>query len=229
MIDRVLRRSYQVLRGRELGDQVPTSLLAALGAEKSRDLARGLSLSRRYAACGGLHLRGARVIVRYPQGLRVGRGVIFASDVVLEAYSQNGIQLGDRVTVARGASLLASGVIREPGVGIWVGDDTAIGMHNVIWGQGGVRIGRDCLLGPQVLMVSENHTYSDPELLIRQQPGARAAITIGDDCWIGAGAKVLAGVEIGDRCVIGAGAVVTTSLPAGSIAVGVPARVVGQR
>jgi acetyltransferase-like isoleucine patch superfamily enzyme len=203
--------------------------MLALAREKGTDLARGTAAARRYAACGGLHLRGARTVVRYPQGLWVGKGVIFASDVVVEAFSERGVSLGDRVTVARGASLLASGVIREPGVGIRVGPDTAIGMHNVIWGQGGVTIGRDCLLGPQVLMVSENHTYADASRPVREQPGNRASITIGDDCWLGAGVKVLAGVTIGDRCIVGAGAVVTTDLAPGSIAVGVPARVVGQR
>ena len=49
---------------------------------------------------------------------------------------------------------------------------------------------------------------------------------IGDDCWLGTGVVVVAGVEIGDGCVVGAGAVVTRSLPPGSVAVGVPARVV---
>jgi acetyltransferase-like isoleucine patch superfamily enzyme len=40
---------------------------------------------------------------------------------------------------------------------------------------------------------------------------------------------VVAGVEIGDGCIIGASSVVTRSIPAGSIAVGNPARIVGQR
>jgi acetyltransferase-like isoleucine patch superfamily enzyme len=54
-------------------------------------------------------------------------------------------------------------------------------------------------------------------------------IRIGDDCWIGARVFVLAGVTIGDGCVVGAGSVVTRSLPPNSIAVGVPAKVVGWR
>jgi acetyltransferase-like isoleucine patch superfamily enzyme len=50
-------------------------------------------------------------------------------------------------------------------------------------------------------------------------------IIIGNDVWIGAGAIILSGVTIGDGAVIGAGAVVTQSLPAYSIAIGVPAKV----
>lgn len=49
--------------------------------------------------------------------------------------------------------------------------------------------------------------------------------TIGDDVYIGAGARVLGGITIGDRVQVGANAVVLTDVPAGSVAVGVPATV----
>jgi serine O-acetyltransferase len=48
---------------------------------------------------------------------------------------------------------------------------------------------------------------------------------LGDDVFIGAGAKVLGGVTLGDRCRVGANAVVLADVPAGATAVGVPARV----
>lgn len=51
-------------------------------------------------------------------------------------------------------------------------------------------------------------------------------IIIEDNCFIGAGAIILPGVTIGCNTVIGAGSVVTRSIPANSVAVGVPARVV---
>ena len=51
-------------------------------------------------------------------------------------------------------------------------------------------------------------------------------ITVGDDCWLGGGVIVCPGVAIGDRSVIGAGAVVTRDIPADSVAVGNPARVI---
>ena len=228
-VDDLLRSAYRQLRGRDLPESIPTRVLLSLGIEKSRDLVRGEVRALAYRGSGGLHFRGARTNVRNPQMLLVGRAVVFGPDVVVDAFSIKGISLGNNVTVARGASLLGSGVLREPGVGVLVGDNSAIGAHNVIWGQGGVVIGQDCLFAPQVMLVSENHTFDNPDQPIRTQPEARAAITIGDDCWLGAGVKVVAGVRIGSGCVVGAGAVVTKSLPAGSIAVGVPARIIGTR
>ena len=51
-------------------------------------------------------------------------------------------------------------------------------------------------------------------------------MTIGNDVWIGGNVTVLPGVTIGDRAVIGAGSVVTEDIPADSVAVGAPAKVV---
>lgn len=51
-------------------------------------------------------------------------------------------------------------------------------------------------------------------------------ISIGNNIWIGADVCVLPGVTIGDNCVIGAGSVVNKNIPAGSLAVGNPCRVI---
>ncbi len=51
-------------------------------------------------------------------------------------------------------------------------------------------------------------------------------ITVGNNVWIGGGVKVLPGVTVGDNCVIGAGSVVVKDIPANSVAVGNPARVI---
>jgi acetyltransferase-like isoleucine patch superfamily enzyme len=55
----------------------------------------------------------------------------------------------------------------------------------------------------------------------------RRPVRIGDCTFVGANAVILMGVTIGSHCVIGAGAVVSTDIPDRSVAVGVPARIVG--
>jgi len=51
-------------------------------------------------------------------------------------------------------------------------------------------------------------------------------ITIGNNVFIGYRCTILPGVNIGDNCIIGAGSVVTRSIPANSVAAGVPAHVI---
>jgi len=66
--------------------------------------------------------------------------------------------------------------------------------------------------------------------LIKNQPlQTKGGILIEDNVWLGFGVIVLSGVRIGKGAVIGAGSVVTDDIPAGAIAVGVPARVVKMR
>ncbi|WP_353063192.1 acyltransferase [Curtobacterium citri] len=148
---------------------------------------------------------------------------------MIDASGVQGVRFGDRVTIGENARVLSTGVIREPGVGIRIGDDTAIGMDNILWGQGGIVIGPSCLLGPRVMIFSENHSTDRTDRLIRDQGTVRAPVHVGRDTWIGAGAVVLAGVTIGEGSVVAAGAVVTRDVPPLSVVAGVPARVIAER
>lgn len=63
-------------------------------------------------------------------------------------------------------------------------------------------------------------------------PDHRKATTLphlGDDVFVGAGAKILGPIDIGDGVRIGANAVVLRDVPAGAVAVGVPARILAER
>ena len=104
-----------------------------------------------------------------------------------------------------------------------------IGGNAVMGAGGGVRIGNNVLIGQSVHIHAENHNFADATRRINEQGVTYQEVVIEDDVWIGSRAMILAGVTIGRGAVIGGGAVVTTSIPPYSIAVGVPARVVGQR
>jgi len=107
--------------------------------------------------------------------------------------------------------------------------DVFLGPHVVIYGHGGVVIGDHSLISMHCCILSSDHTIPPAATLIRSQPDILKPTSIGRDVWLSAGVKVLGGVTIGDGCVVGAGAVVTKDLPAYSIAVGIPARVIGHR
>ena len=88
--------------------------------------------------------------------------------------------------------------------------------------QGGVVIGDDCLIGHNTVLATLNHDL-DPARRTDMHP---APIVIGRNVWIGSNATVLPGVSIGENAVIAAASVVTRDVPANSVVVGSPARVV---
>lgn len=228
-IESVLRYLYLKIRGHPLGEDVPFSVISSAAAHSLVCLVRGQVRGGVRTIHSFPHFRGAGSTTINRRYVKIGRGVVFGPRSTVSGFSANGVSIGDRVTLGQGAILQASGVIREPGVGIVIGSDTAVGVGNVIMGQGGVYIGSNVLLGPGVTIISENHVYEDINRPIRLQGPSRSAVVIEDDCWLGSGVTVLAGVTIGHGTVVGAGAVVTKTLPPFSIAVGVPAHVIGAR
>lgn len=87
-----------------------------------------------------------------------------------------------------------------------------------------VTIGDDCFIGPNVGIYTACHS-TDPQERNSRREWARP-VTIGDNCWIGGSVTILPGVTIGDNCTIGAGSVVVKDIPANSVAVGNPCKVI---
>jgi acetyltransferase-like isoleucine patch superfamily enzyme len=151
--------------------------------------------------------------------------VQLGSGTIINAFSRDGVVLGDGVTIRENAWIQCSSHPSNPGAGLVVGAGTYIGPSSVIGVAGPIEIGERCQFGARVTLIAENHAVIDGV------PSAteviRRGIRIGDGCWLGHGATVLDGVELGEHCVVGAGAVVTRSYPAGTTLVGVPARPIG--
>lgn len=80
------------------------------------------------------------------------------------------------------------------------------------------------VLGPGVVIFSAGHDYSTLDL-----PDTSSPVTIRRHAWIGGRTTILPGVVIGEGAVIGAGSVVSKNIPAFSVAVGNPARVIKTR
>lgn len=90
--------------------------------------------------------------------------------------------------------------------------------------QGGIEIGDGSLIGHNTTIATLNHDFN-PDKRANLHP---SPVKIGKKVWIGSDCTILPGVEIGDGAVIGAGSVVTKNVPASSVAVGSPARVIKQ-
>lgn len=108
------------------------------------------------------------------------------------------------------------------GVNITLGEAVYLNAGCVILDTAPVRIGARSMLGPGVhVYCAEHHEDVDKR---RAGLEIARAVTLGEDVWVGGGAIIMPGVTIGDGAIIGAGSVVTRDVPAGSTAVGNPAR-----
>ncbi|TVM01387.1 MAG: transferase [Candidatus Brocadia sp. WS118] len=203
--------------------------LLAIIIIRGMQIFRGFFKRIRLKKASGMLFFGRRVILEHAYMIETGPGLIVEDFVHINALSEKGIQLGANVTIAKYSSLVCSGVIANKGIGIKIGNSSAVGAQSFIGGQGGVEIGNDVIMGPGVRIFSENHNYSHPEIPIRKQGESRKGVKIGDNCWIGAGSTILDGVNIGHGCVIAAGSVVNKDIEANSIAAGIPAKVLKSR
>lgn len=106
-----------------------------------------------------------------------------------------------------------------------VGDDVHIGHGCLLDLEGPVRIGRGSVLAPRVTIISHNDpgaSHGSP--LAERFPPAAPGVRVGEYCWLGTNATVLAGAVIGDRCVLGAMSLAKGELLADGTYVGIPAR-----
>jgi acetyltransferase-like isoleucine patch superfamily enzyme len=190
---------------------------------------RGLWMGWRLGACGGRLFVGRRARILFPRRLVVGRNCFLGADSDINAMAINGIRLGDDVRIREYAWIQATSALDHPGVGLVIGSGTYIGPRCLLGAGGGITIGARVTFGAGVHLLAENHAFRDASRLIQDQGVTRAGITVEDDVWVGNQVIVLDGVRLGRGCVVGAGAVVTRDVPPLAIAVGNPARVVGQR
>lgn len=110
------------------------------------------------------------------------------------------------------------------GINCFIGENTFINRNAYLMDGGKITIGKHCFIGPNCSMYTANHPFLPDE----RNTGLEKAlpITLGDNVWIGGDVTILPGVTIGDNAVIGAKSLVTKDIPANSIAVGAPCRVI---
>jgi len=170
----------------------------------------------------GVKLRNTRMI-------HFGKGVTLETGVLIDGLSRDGILLGDNVTIGAYSIIRATGILSKLGVGVRMGNGSAIDAYSFLGAAGGVQIGSQVIMGQHVSFHAENHHYDDLDTPIKEQETRRQGIIIEDNCWIGSNATFLDGAWVRTGCVIGAGSVVRGNIPELSVAVGVPAKVVKVR
>jgi acetyltransferase-like isoleucine patch superfamily enzyme len=172
-----------------------------------------LNRMRCTAAVFTLRLRGADV----GKGVRIGRRVHF--DIGKGAE----LKIGDRVIIDTGCFITVA-----EGSTLTMGDDTYIFHNSDISSSAETTIGKFCSIAPYVSIIDSDHNYDDTSKPIRFQGGTKKTIVVENEVWIGTRSVVLPGVTLGKHCVVAAGSVVTHDVPPGSLAGGVPAKILKQ-
>ena len=181
---------------------------------------RGSLAAFLYKLKGGKNLRLGRAVTIRPRG-KLSCG----SNVRISDYTEvlGKVSLGDKVHLHRNV------LVRSFKGFIDIGPGTTINPFCVIYGDGGVTIGREVSIATKTTIVAANHNFSDVSTPIKSQGSTSKGIVIGDDVWLGANVVVLDGVDIGKGAIVAAGAVVSKNVEPYSIVGGVPAKVIGSR
>jgi acetyltransferase-like isoleucine patch superfamily enzyme len=176
-------------------------------------------------SCGRNVVFGQNVSLRHPHKIHIGDNVVVDDNCLLDAKgtTNRGITIGSGVFIGRNTILSCKNGDIE------VAEGANLGFNCELFSASRVRVGQGTLLAAYTYVIGGDHDFSDPSKSILEQGRKSDGVLIGDGVWVGAGAKLLDGVVVGDQAIIGAGAVVTRDVPARTVAVGIPAKVVSNR
>lgn len=107
---------------------------------------------------------------------------------------------------------------------IEIGKNTAINRKCYIDCRGGIKIGDNVSISPEVHLITAEHNINDSSFTYIINP-----IVLEDFVFIGTRAIILPGVHLSKGCVVASGAVVTKSFPEYSVVAGVPAKIISTR
>lgn len=110
---------------------------------------------------------------------------------------------------------------------VFIGNNTYINYNCCFLDSAKVTIGDYVYMGPNCNIFTPCHPIHH-ELRKEKVTEYALPVTVGSHSWIGGDVVITPGVTIGENCVIGAGSVVTKDIPANSIAVGNPCKVIRQ-
>jgi acetyltransferase-like isoleucine patch superfamily enzyme len=143
---------------------------------------------------------------------------------VLEAMREGRLEIGANTLLEPGVWITAPAPAR-----IRIGAGTFLNLGVMVAALDLVEIGDHCMFANGCFITDADHRVDDPHRPITWQGfRSRGPTRVGDNVWCGANVVITSGVTVGERSVIGANSVVTRDVPARSIAVGAPARVIRQ-
>lgn len=193
------------------------------------ELIRGYRIKFFLGSSKGYFFVGRRCRIRHKSHIYLDGTTIIGDNVEINGLSKQGLKIGKNFTLKRNSIIDCTGVIRNVGEGIIIGNNVGISENCYIQVRGLVRIGNNVIFGPGVSVFSENHNFSCSAEYINLQGESRVGVTIEDGVWIGSGSIILDGITIGNNSIVAAGSVVTKDVQPYSIVAGVPAKFIKMR
>jgi acetyltransferase-like isoleucine patch superfamily enzyme len=190
---------------------------------------RGFVLRITLKSAKGVIFKGENCKIKHRKKIVVGKSLTLGDYVEINALSKNGIKIGDNVSILKNTIIECTGVLRELGEGLIIGNHVGIAQNCFIQVRGKVEIGNHVIFGPRVSVYSENHIFHDKNIPIMLQGASRKGIKIEEDVWVGSDAIILDGVHIGKGSIIAAGSVVNKDIEPYSIVGGIPAKLLKKR
>lgn len=223
IISKIKHREYNI------DENITTSDLTGIIFTRIIMLIRGFFYRICFKKSGKMSFIGKNVKIKSKKHIKSGSGLTIENGCFINALCRGGVTIGDNFSLGRNSIIECTGVIRELGESLEIGDNVGIAADAFISVRGKVKIGSSTIFGPGVKIFSENHIFDDRNTPIYLQGASRKGVEIGEDCWIGANAVILDGVKIGKGCVVAAGAVVNKSFDDYSVIGGVPAKIISNR
>jgi len=190
-----------------------------------------MPLSRKMQACAFLW---AKLKTRYLYRPRLQ--ACGPDSIVLKPlfWTPESISIGSNVLIWPGCRIETVGVVgaavaADQGVAapkIDLGDGVTMQQNCHITAGGALVIGAGTTILCEALITDVDHRYEEFGRRVVDQPMTVVPTRIGRNCFIGAGARILAGTILGDSCVVGANSVIRGNYPSGVVIAGVPGRVV---
>jgi acetyltransferase-like isoleucine patch superfamily enzyme len=195
-----LKVAYYRLRGAKIGVDVKMGVGSVIVADEV-EIGDGSSIGF------GTYLRARRV--------KIGR---FARVGSVSFFDAETIEIGEDAKISEQVFV---GGLSSPESHFHLGARTTLMQHTFINVARPVFIGDDTGVGGKCTIF----THGSWQNMLDGYPVAFAPVTIGNNVWIPWQVFIMPGVRIGDGATIGAGALVTSDVPASSLAVGVPAKI----
>lgn len=131
------------------------------------------------------------------------------------------VSLGKKVRLFPGARIETHG-----GGEINILENVGIGQNFHIVAGGKLVIGKGTIISAEVFVNDMDNAYEEIDKNVLEQPFIVSKTSIGENCFIGIGAKIMAGTVLGNQCIVGANSVVKGTFPDYCVIAGAPAKIV---